>query len=115
MSAIDKMHTTVHLPRGSGGFRPIVEELIKKRDDDRDQLIQDLRDRNKENREFLAVAKAQIELAQSENKRVNLILEQYATNSKRQDAEIKRLRGAVSPEVVRDNGHAEGDPDGNHE
>lgn len=115
MSSIDKMQTKVHLPRGAGGYQSIVEELLDKRSEDRDQMIQDLRDRNKEAREFLAVAKAQIELAQSENKRVNLVLEQFAANSKRQDAEIKRLRGTIEPEVVRDDSHADGDPDGNHE
>jgi alkylation response protein AidB-like acyl-CoA dehydrogenase len=79
------------------------------------ESLQDLRDRNKELRENLAMAKAQIELAQSENRRMTTLFEQLAERHQREvkrtaalSSEVKKLSGQTAADVDEDGAEAHG-------
>jgi hypothetical protein len=95
---VDKLQRRVVIPRGSfpkgdGGYRRVTEELLDDKMEALKETNSDLRERVRETSSMLNVAKAQIELAQSESKRMNMLLDRQIKQNDQLRSEIKRISG----------------------
>jgi len=97
-SILDKIDLDLHKKKGSGGYRPDLLEAIH-------EIIGDLRERLKDQREMQGLAKTQIESMQTENRRAYDKLDKFEAVTAQMQKELglcyRKLRSlGVDPEAL---------------